>query len=113
MQIVPEVQYLGERVSAPRKVSRVLISSRTLKSTQYKVSRVPTLCEPMDRSPPGSSVHGILQARIVEWVAISFSRGSSDSGIEHRICITSRLFTAEPPVKVEALFVRICKTQMA
>ena len=37
----------------------------------------PTLCDPMDCSPPGSSVHGILQARILEWVAISFSRGSS------------------------------------
>ena len=37
----------------------------------------PTLCDPMDYSPPGSSVHGILQARIVEWVAISPSRGSS------------------------------------
>ena len=36
-----------------------------------------TLCDPMDCSPPGSSVHGILQARILEWVAISFSRGSS------------------------------------
>ena len=32
-----------------------------------------TLCEPMDYSSPGSSVHGILQARILEWVAISFS----------------------------------------
>ena len=32
-----------------------------------------TLCDPMDRSPPGSSVYGILQARILEWVAISFS----------------------------------------
>ena len=36
-----------------------------------------TLCEPMDCSPPGSSVHGILQATILEWIAISFSRGSS------------------------------------
>ena len=36
----------------------------------------PTLCDPMDCSPPGSSVHGILQARILEWVAIRFSRGS-------------------------------------
>ena len=33
-----------------------------------------TLCDPMDCSPPGSSVHGILQARILKWVAISFSR---------------------------------------
>ena len=36
-----------------------------------------TLCDPVDCSPPGSSIHGILQARILEWVAISFSRGSS------------------------------------
>ena len=36
-----------------------------------------TLCDPMDCSPPGSSVHGILQARILEWTAIPFSRGSS------------------------------------
>ena len=37
----------------------------------------PILCNPMDCDPPGSSVLGILQARILEWVAISFSRGSS------------------------------------
>ena len=37
----------------------------------------PILCDPMDCSPPGSSVHGIFQARILEWVAISSSRGSS------------------------------------
>ena len=36
-----------------------------------------TLCVPMDCSPPGSSVHGILQARILHWVTIPFSRGSS------------------------------------
>ena len=37
----------------------------------------PTLCDPMDCSPPGSSIHGIFQARVLEWVDISFSRGSS------------------------------------
>ena len=37
----------------------------------------PTLCNPRHCSPPGSSVHGILQARVLEWVAIPFSRGSS------------------------------------
>ena len=41
------------------------------------VQSTPTLCDPMDCSLPGSSVLGILQARILEWVAISFSRGSS------------------------------------
>ena len=35
-----------------------------------------TLCDPVDRSPPGSSVHGILQARVLEWVAMPSSRGS-------------------------------------
>ena len=37
----------------------------------------PTLCDPMDCSPPASSVHGIFQARVLKWVAISSSRGSS------------------------------------
>ena len=36
-----------------------------------------TLCDPMDWSPPGSSVHAIVWARILEWAAISFCRGSS------------------------------------
>ena len=39
----------------------------------------PTLCDPMDCSPPGSCVHGILQAKILKWVAIPSSRGSSQS----------------------------------
>ena len=52
------------------------------------------LCDPMDCSLPGSSVHGILQARILEWVAISFSRGSSWSKDWTRIpCIVGRFFT--------------------
>ena len=37
----------------------------------------PTLCNPMDCSPPGASIHGIFQARVLEWIAISFSRMSS------------------------------------
>ena len=41
------------------------------------LSCVQFFCDPIDYSPPGSSVHGISQARIVEWVAISFSRVSS------------------------------------
>ena len=39
----------------------------------------PTLCYPMDCSPPRSSVHGTLQARILEWVAMPYSRGSSQT----------------------------------
>ena len=54
--------------------------SRTLKITtkgerESEVAQsCPALCDPMDGSLPGSSVYGILQARILEWVAISFSR---------------------------------------
>ena len=51
----------------------------------------------MDCSLPGSSVHGILQARIQEWVAISFSRGSiPDPRIS---CMADRFFSTEPPGK--------------
>ena len=43
----------------------------------------PTLCDPMDGSPPGSSVHGILQARILEWIALPSPPGDlPDPGIE-------------------------------
>ena len=41
-----------------------------------------TLCNPMDCSPPGSSVNGILQARILWWVAIPFSRALPEPGIK-------------------------------
>ena len=51
---------------------------------------VVSLCNPMDCSSPGSSVHGIFQVRILEWVAISFSRGSfqlRDESIAYISCI--------------------------
>jgi len=57
----------------------------------------PTLYNPLDCSPPGSSVHGISQARILEWVAISFSRGSSQprdwTSVFCVSCIAGRFFT--------------------
>ena len=43
-----------------------------VKSESEVAQSCPTPCDPMDCSPPGSSVHGIFQARILEWVAISF-----------------------------------------
>ena len=53
-----------------------------------------TLCDPMDYSSPGSSVHGILWARILEWVAIPFSRGSSWLRDRSEVsCTASRFFT--------------------
>ena len=54
----------------------------------------PTACYPMDCNPPGSSVHEVLQARILEWVASPFSRGSSQSSDRTQIsCIVGTLFT--------------------
>ena len=54
----------------------------------------PTLCDPMDYSLPGFSVHGIFQVRVLEWVAISFSRGSSWPRDRTRVsCIVGRRFT--------------------
>ena len=50
----------------------------------------PTLCNPMDCSLPGSSVHGIFQTRILEWVAISFSRGSSRAKVISSISCVGR-----------------------
>ena len=48
-----------------------------LESESEVTQSCPTLCDPMHCSPPGSSIHGIFQARVLEWVAISFSRGYS------------------------------------
>ena len=45
----------------------------TVAAAAKSLQLCPTLCDPIDGSPPGSSVPGILQARILEWVAISFS----------------------------------------
>ena len=54
----------------------------------------PTFCNPMDCSPQGSSIHGILQARILEWVAIPFSRGPFQPRDQTWVsCIAGRFIT--------------------
>ena len=53
-------------------------------------AKCPTLCNPMDYSPPGSSAHGISQARILELVAISFSKGSSQTRDQTCLSCTGR-----------------------
>ena len=61
---------------------------------QFPQMLCPVLCDTMDCSPPGSSVHGILQARIPEWVAIPFSRGPSQPTDQTQIsCTAGRFFT--------------------
>ena len=60
----------------------------------------PTLCNPMDYSLPGSSVHGILQARLLEWVAIPFSRGSSQPRDQTTVsALQADSLLSEPPGK--------------
>ena len=71
-----------------------------------------TLCDPIDRSPPGSCVHGILQARILEWVAVFFSRRSSQPRDRTRVswvsCIGRQILyhcaTWEAPYEGEVSF---------
>ena len=59
-----------------------------------------TLCKPMVSSPPGSSVHRFFQARILEWVAIPFSRGSSNPGTElGSPALQTDSLPSEPPGK--------------
>ena len=71
----------------------------------------PTLCDRMDCSPPGSSAYGILQARIPQWVAISFSRGSPDPGIKPTSpALAGGFFTSEPPRKPMLKLVKKIKT---
>ena len=65
----------------PAQYSKAIITQLKENKFEKKENEVAqsclTLCDPMDCSLPGSSVHGIFQARVLEWVVISFSRGSS------------------------------------
>ena len=64
------------------------------KSESEVAQSCPTLCNPIDCSLPGSSMHGIFQARILEWLAVSFSRGSSQPRDWTWVSYTAgRLFT--------------------
>ena len=66
------VKWRGNKLGMCRQKDRVnvRVNAKSLHSC-------PSLCDPVDHSPPGSSVHGIFQAGILEWVAIPSSRGSS------------------------------------
>ena len=86
------------------------IGSR-VRYTEWVLSCVPFFCNPMDCSPPGSSVHENFQARILECIAISCSRGSSDPGIETASPLSPELaggfLTTVPPEKPITYLVHI------
>ena len=69
----------------------------------------PTLCDPMDSSPSGSSVHGILQARILEWVAISSPWNLLTQGLNHTEVQNRHLFfEAYTPVEEDSNMYDCC-----
>ena len=72
--------------------------------TYMRLQSCPTLCDPVDCSPPASSVHRIFQAWTLEWVAISYSRGSSwprgQICVSCIFCTGSRFFITVPPGKL-------------
>ena len=76
------------------KISSFVDASYNEKMKVLVTQSCPTLCDPTESSLPGSSVHGIFQLRILEWVAIPFSRGSSWPRDRTRVsCIAGRFFT--------------------
>ena len=70
----------------------------------------PTPCDPKDCSPPGSSVHGILQERILEWIVISFSRGSSQPRDGTQVsCTAGRFFTIWATREALLVYIKVKK----
>ena len=75
------------------KVMTWFYSTKEERKQREVTQSYPTLCDPVDSSLPGSFIHGILQARILEWVAISFSSGSSRPRDQTRVShIVGRLY---------------------
>ena len=74
----------------------------------------PTLCDPRDYSLLGSSVHGILQTGILEWVAMPFSRGSSWSRDQTQVsCIAGRFFTIWATRKAQLIYMKCIRQHLA
>ena len=101
-------KFLYKSLSLSIIISLIILSSCSLGVVVLVAQSGLTLCNPMDCGLPGSSVHGILQARIQEWAAISFSRGSSPPRDRTQVfCIAGRFFTIWATGKITKLFL-IC-----
>ena len=84
----------GEGNGKPLQYSCLENSMNSMKSESEVAQSCPTLFDPLDCSPPGFSIHGIFQERILEWVAISFPRGSSQARDQAQVShIVGRCFT--------------------
>ena len=95
------LHYLPEFV----KVKLMSFQSEMADFVVVVISHIQFFCDPMDCSLPGPSVHGISQARILKWVAISFSWGSSwPRDQTHPSCIAGGFFTTKSPGKSNGLF---------
>ena len=106
--------FSGPRMSMTLKCSFLIIAGKVEGPCVFIPQSCLTLYNTIDCSPPGSSVHGILQARILAWVAIPFSRGSSwprglNSGLQHCRWILYHLsyqgtYTMQSPLTPEVDF---------
>ena len=90
-----------------------LLQCMKVKSESEVVQSCPTLSDPMDCSLPGSSIHGIFQARVLEWVAIAFSTTSLTRDQTHTRCIGSHWITREVPLLDSFNFIFIGKIYIA
>ena len=102
METVTDFILGGSKITADcycsHEIKRGLLLGRKARTNLENESEVaqlcPALCDPMDCSLPGLSDHGIFQAKVLEWVAISSSRGSSQPGDQTWVsCIAGRHFT--------------------
>ena len=82
-EFISTEESLAEPANPALEQSQELCSAKSLQSR-------PTLCDPLDGSPPGSSVHGILQARKPEWVAMPSCRGSSLELGRNKKCLSEQ-----------------------
>ena len=102
-----------------------LLQGMKVKSESEVAQSCPTISNPMDCSPPGSSVHGIFQARVLEWGAITFSGEApgklqitvgpwGEGGLCHQTWVGPRVYPFEkPPQDSGALVLEICSLYMA
>ena len=89
-------------------------SYKTMKVKVSVIQSCLTLCDPTDCSPPGSSVHGILKARILEWVAIPSSRGSSQPRDRTQVSCIADSVLSEPRRKpCKAIVIKKKKKKIA